>query len=106
MAEHCFWLLVIDSILLGFKLSTNKSAKRKIIIWGLLTMFGISPFLSWLISISYCIYVRDEFAAAGYEIILFILLFLVGTITLLYGGTKRKEENLYLLITLNNKFKI
>ncbi|KAB7672937.1 hypothetical protein [Bacillus sp. B1-b2] len=60
-----YWLLVIDSILLGFKLSTNKSSKRKIIIWGLLTMFGISRFLSWLISISYCFYVGDEFAAAG-----------------------------------------
>lgn len=82
-------LVLIVVLAMGFVLTTNQSSKRKLIVWGLVLMFGISPFFSWLIGIGYGVYVGAGFAGAGLMIILFGVIFLIGFITLLVGLFKK-----------------
>jgi len=55
-------------------------------------MFVIAPLLSWLIGISYGIYVGEGFAAVAVMIILFPILFIVGLIVLLIGLFKKTKS--------------
>ena len=75
-------------------LSKGATIKFKQIIWGIVTMFVIAPLLSWLIGMSYGIYVGEGFAAAGVMIILFPILFIVGLALLLIGILKKDERHI------------
>ncbi|QFT87980.1 hypothetical protein FIU87_04860 [Bacillus sp. THAF10] len=82
------------SLLLGVFLSRIYNEK-KLIIWGLVTMFSVAPFFSWIIAILYGTEVENGFAAMGILIVLFPVLFLVG-IGILFAGIYKKVtgENL------------
>ena len=82
-------LILVVVLAIGFVFTISQSLKRKLIVWGLVLMFGISPFFSWLIGIEYAVYVGDGFAGSGLIVILFGVLFLVGFITLLVGIFKK-----------------
>ena len=75
-------------------LSKRTTIKFKRIIWGIVTMFVIAPLLSWLIGISYGIYVGEGFAAVGVIIILFPILFIVGLVLLLIGIFKKGAQHI------------
>jgi hypothetical protein len=87
-------LVLIGSILIGYKSSRGMSERRKLMIWGIAIMFGIAPFLSWLVGISVGVYVGDGFAGAGAMVMLFGILFLIGLITLLVGIFKKSTETI------------
>ena len=89
MAIGIALLILVGAILIGYKSSRGMSEKRKLITWGLASMFGIAPFLSWLVGISIGVYVGDGFAGAGVMVIMFVILFLIGLITLLVGIFKK-----------------
>ncbi|MFC7686476.1 hypothetical protein [Ureibacillus sp. GCM10028918] len=74
----------------------GKSKKRKLIVWGIITMIAIAPFFTWLVSISFAIIVGDGFAGIGLMMIMFPFIFLVGIILLLVGifvKTKQVQLN-------------
>ena len=75
-------------------LSKGATIKFRQIIWGIVTMFVIAPLLSWLIGISYGIYVGEGFAAVGVIIILFPILFIVGLVLLLIGIFKKGAQHI------------
>ncbi|MFF2754124.1 hypothetical protein ACFVR1_10320 [Psychrobacillus sp. NPDC058041] len=83
-------LILFGGLFLGFILTLKKSIKRKLIIWGLITMFIITPFLGWIISIIVGIIEGDGFAAVGMMMLLFPLFFVIGLV-LLIVGIVRKE---------------
>lgn len=78
-------------ILLGivFMLTVGKPVKRKWTIWGLAIMFGIGPVLAWLIGICVGIYVGGGFAAAAIMVMLVVLFFVIGLISLTIGIFKK-----------------
>lgn len=87
-------LILIGALLIGYKSSSGMSEKRKLITWGIATMIGIAPFLSWLVGISFGVYVGDGFAGAGVMVIMFVILFFIGLITLLVGIFKKNTDNM------------
>lgn len=93
MAIGVALLTLVAVLLIGYKSSRGMSEKRKLITWGLVTVFGIAPFLSWLVGISLGVYVGDGFAGAGIMVILFVILLLIGVITLFVGLFKKNIES-------------
>lgn len=69
----------------------NKSQRKRLIIWGSITMFLIAPILSWLIGIIYGVSVGSGFAAGGLMVILFPIIFVVGVVMLIKGFMKPKH---------------
>lgn len=67
----------------------GKSTKRKYLIWGIATLFGIGPCLSWLIGISFGLYVGSGFTAGAIMIMLYGIFFLIGLILLIIGVFKK-----------------
>ena len=84
----CFVVLV--GVSLGVIVSRKKSMKRKLMLWGLITMLIFTPFLGWIISILVGIAEGDGFAAVGMMMILFPAFFIIGLLLLLVG-VFRKE---------------
>ncbi|WP_260858038.1 hypothetical protein [Bacillus sp. FJAT-22090] len=83
-------LIIFGGVFLGFILTLKKSIKRKLIIWGLITIFIFTPFFGWIISITIGIIEGDGFAAVGMMMLLFPAFFIIG-IVLLIVGFFRKE---------------
>lgn len=86
--------IVCIALVVAAFLSTGATIKFKQITWGIVTMFVIAPLLSWLIGISYGIYVGEGFAVVGVMIILFPILFIVGLALLLIGIFKKDEKHI------------
>lgn len=86
----CFVVLV--GISLGVVLTWKKSLKRKLILWGIITMFIFTPFLGWVISILVGIAEGDGFAAVGMIMILFPIFFIIGLVILLVGIFKKEAS--------------
>lgn len=85
MAIGVAMLIALASVAFGFALTKGKSEKRKRFIWGLLLIFGIGPFVAWLIGIAYGSSVGDGFAAMGVMVLLYGVFFVVGLISLIIG---------------------
>ncbi|WP_214484653.1 hypothetical protein [Bacillus sp. SM2101] len=85
--------IILFGLVLAFQLSHGKTKKRRCIIWGVTIMLAIAPFFSWLVGISYGIYVGDGFAGGALMVILFLIIFLSGLLSLLVGvlGSDEKE---------------
>lgn len=77
--------LVLISFVIGVRLTRGKSHKRKWLIWGLLFIFGIGPFSSWMIGIGYGVSVGDGFAAMGAMLGLYALFFIIGLVSVIYS---------------------
>lgn len=85
MAVGVALLILIGAIVGGYKASIGKTRRKKLINWGLVTMFGIAPFFSWLVGISFGVYVGDGFTGGALMVMLFGAFFLIGLIMLLVG---------------------
>ncbi|RLQ92303.1 hypothetical protein [Falsibacillus albus] len=70
---------------------TTKSERKKLIVWGIVTMVVIAPILSFLLGIIFGVIVRSGFAAGGVMVIVFLITFLVGLITLISGLSKKES---------------
>jgi len=66
-------------------LSRGKTAKRKLIVWGITAMVAMAPLLSWLAGMAYGMIARSGWAAGGMIIILFPVVFAAGLVSLLAG---------------------
>ncbi|WP_445505445.1 hypothetical protein [Niallia sp. 03091] len=94
MAIGIALIILIGAIVIGYKSSIGKPKRRKFINWGLATMFGIAPFFSWLVGISFGVYVGDGFAGGALMVLLFGILFFIGLITLLVGIFRKDTETI------------
>ncbi|TQR20583.1 hypothetical protein FG384_06870 [Psychrobacillus vulpis] len=83
-------LIILGGVFLGFILTLRKSLKRKLIIWGIITMFIITPFLGWIISILVGIIEGDGFAAVGMMMLLFPTFFIIGLVLLIVGFFRKE----------------
>lgn len=70
-------IVLVLSICLGVFLS-RKYQNKVLIIWGLITMLSIAPFLSWIIAILVGLSVGDGFAAVAVMWLMVPTLFLIG----------------------------
>lgn len=87
-------LVLILAFALAYQLSERKSTTRKYIVWGIIIMVAIAPFLSFLIGMTFGMIVSSGWAIGGITVILFPILFLVGLITLLMGIFQKKETEI------------
>lgn len=78
-------LVIIVVVAIGRALSKGQSIRRKRIVWGILIMIGLNPFVSWLVGICFAIFAREGFAGMGVMVILFISMFFIGAIILISG---------------------
>ncbi len=69
----------------------NMSKRRSLITWGLVTMFLIAPFLSWVVGAVYGTMVSSGFAAGGLMVILFPIIFIVGLVMMIKGFKEPKQ---------------
>ncbi|HYK74401.1 MAG TPA: hypothetical protein VEV44_15000 [Pseudoneobacillus sp.] len=84
-------IILATSLFIAYKLSIGQSPKKKYIIWGLTTMFAITPLFSWLVSILFAVSVGDGFAAVALMMLLLPLFFVIG-LSMLLIGIFRKEK--------------
>ncbi|MBM6619555.1 hypothetical protein [Bacillus suaedaesalsae] len=86
-------LLLIGSTITLF--SINLSRNRKMMMWGILTMFLIGPILSWTLSLIYADLEGDGFAGVALLMLLLPIIFVIGLIILITGFVKKegKTEN-------------
>lgn len=78
-------LIIVVVAAIGWALTKNQSKRRKRIVWGIIIMIGLNPFVSWLIGICYAIFVREGFAGMGISMFLFVALFIIGAFILITG---------------------
>lgn len=78
-------LMIVVVAAIGRVLTKDQSKKRKRIVWGILVMIGLNPFVSWLIGICFGIFASEGFAGMGMMVILFVALFIIGAIILISG---------------------
>lgn len=78
-------LIIVAVAAIGRALSKGQSIRRKRIVWGILIMIGLNPFVSWLIGICFAIFAGEGFAGMGVMVILFIGMFFIGAIILISG---------------------
>lgn len=78
--------------LLGYYYSSGRTKKRKYIVWGIVLMFAVSPFLSFAIGLTYAFIIRDGFAG-GIMFYIFPIIFIIGVVMLLAGIFKKEESN-------------
>jgi hypothetical protein len=64
--------------------------RKKLIIWGCVTMFLIAPLLSWGLGIIYGVTVSSGFAGGGLMAVLFPIFFVVGIGILIKGFKEPK----------------
>lgn len=84
--------VVIVAIGCGVKLTLGQSDKRKWLVWGLLLMFGIGPFLSFLVGIGFGVYVGDGFAGGAVMLMLASTFFVGGLMAMIIGILKKNEK--------------
>ena len=85
--------ILIVSLAIAYQLSKGKLKKRKYLVWGMTTVLAIAPLFSWLVGIFYGRSVGDGFAGIGMMLIVFLVTFLIGLITILIGiFTKEKPK--------------
>ncbi len=65
--------------------------RKKLITWGLVTMFLIAPILSWILGMIYGVIVSSGFAGGGLMVILFPIIFVVGIVILIKGFKEPKQ---------------
>lgn len=94
MAIAVLILVLILAFVLAYQLSERKSTKRKYIVWGIIIMVAIAPFLSFLIGMTFGMIVSSGWTIGGITVILFPIIFLVGLITLLMGICRKKETEI------------
>ena len=85
MAIGVALLIIVAVIAIGRALTKGQSLRRKRIVWGILIMIGLNPFLSWLIGICFAIFAGEGFAGMGIMVILFIGMFIIGGFILFSG---------------------
>ncbi|WP_235907301.1 hypothetical protein [Niallia circulans] len=81
----------ILGVVLGLHYSMEKTKKRKYIVWGIVLMFAISPFLSFAIGLSYAI-ISESGWAALIMLYIFPIIFLIGLVMLLIGIFKKDKS--------------
>lgn len=85
-------LLLIAAPVAAYRVSSGKSRKKKLIIWGITLMVPVSPLASWMISLLYADFVaHDGFAGIALLLLLLPLFCLAGLIVLLTGIFHKKE---------------
>ncbi|WP_438495668.1 hypothetical protein [Paenibacillus sp. IHBB 3054] len=84
-------LLLIATLVAAYRVSSGKSRKRKLIIWGITLMVPVSPLASWMISLLYADFVAHDGFAGIALLLLLPLFFLAGLIVLLTGIFHKKE---------------
>ena len=88
-------LIIVVVSVIGWKLTKDQSIRRKRIVWGIIIMIGLNPFVSWLIGICFAIFIGKGFAGMGMMVILFIALFIIGAFLLVIGlFTKNSMEHI------------
>lgn len=78
-------LIIVVLSAIGWALTKDQSKRRKRIVWGIMVMIGLNPFVSWLIGICFAIFAREGFAGMGIMVFLFVGLFIIGAIILIIG---------------------
>lgn len=78
-------LIIVIVTAIGRALTKGQSIRRKRIVWGILVMIGLNPFVSWLIGICFAILAEEGFAGMGVMVILFIAMFFIGAFILISG---------------------
>ncbi|MCM3214117.1 hypothetical protein ABER75_24625 [Niallia taxi] len=81
----------ILGIVLGLHYSMERTKKRKYIVWGIVLMFAISPFLSFAIGLSYAVIAANGWAAL-IMLYIFPIIFIIGLGMLLVGIFKKEES--------------
>lgn len=82
-------VIILLGVYFSVTFTKNQSLKKKYIIWGLVTMFILTPFVGWLISIAVAIAVGDGFAGVGMMMLLLPTFFIIGLILTLIGIFKK-----------------
>lgn len=78
-------LIIVIVTAIGRALTKGQSIRKKRIVWGILVMIGLNPFVSWLIGICFAIFAEEGFAGMGVMVILFIAMFFIGAFILISG---------------------
>lgn len=78
-------LIIVVLSTIGWALTKDQSKRRKRIVWGIMVMIGLNPFVSWLIGICFAIFAREGFAGMGIMVFLFVALFIIGACILIIG---------------------
>jgi hypothetical protein len=87
-------LLLIAVLVAAYRVSSGKSRKSKLIIWGITIALPVSPLASWMISLLYADFVaHDGFAGISLLFLLTPLFCLAGWIVLLTGIFHKKETS-------------
>lgn len=84
----------IFGVFLAYKLTKGKNIKRQYIVWGIILMLAISPFLSFAIGLTYALIEQNGWAGL-IMVYIFPVLFLVGLILLLVGLFKKEPTDPY-----------
>ncbi|MEK4531496.1 hypothetical protein [Solibacillus sp. FSL K6-1554] len=71
-------LIIVIVAATGRVLTKNQSKRRNRIVWGILVMIVLNPFVSWAIGICFAIFAGVGFAGMGVMVILFIAMFFIG----------------------------
>ena len=90
MAIFVGFAIAAAGALAAYFLSIGKTRKRKYIVWGIVTMIAIAPFLSFSIGLSYAIMEENGWAAL-IMFYLFPIIFVVGLILMIVGIFKKLE---------------
>ena len=78
-------LMIVVFSAIGWALTKDQTIRRKRIVWGIMVMIGLNPFVSWLIGICYAIFGGGGFEGMGIMMILFVALFIIGAFILISG---------------------
>lgn len=78
-------LIIVVFSAIGWALTKDQTKRRKRIVWGIMVMIGLNPFVSWLIGICFAIFVGGGFAGMGIMVFLFVALFIIGAFILIMG---------------------
>jgi len=78
-------IIIVVLSAIGWALTKDQSKRRKRIVWGIIVMIGLNPFVSWLIGICFAIFAREGFVGMGIMVYLFVALFIIGAFFLIMG---------------------
>lgn len=84
-------LIIVVVAATGRVLTKDQSKRRNRIVWGILVMIVLNPFVSWLIGICFAIFAGEGFAGMGVMVILFISMFFMGACILISGLLTKVE---------------
>ncbi|MFJ8235837.1 hypothetical protein ACIQ34_08845 [Ureibacillus sp. NPDC094379] len=78
-------IVLVLAVFFAAHFSRNKPVKKKFLIWGIATIFFISPLLSWMAGILFGMSVGDGFAGLAIMVYSFVFLLVIGFILLYFG---------------------